>query len=354
MVRPDNGELLSIFRLFFDSSPQETKIISTSRGVNDFRETILATWDSGERYVLKLADNDFTFPAKIETWQQCAKSYRALGYYCPAILCSKKHDFPIVHYKDHTCVAWAEEYATYATAEARGGENTAFPMAQRREYMLDAFVMTAKIAAMQLDFTAYPSGYCLFERFAPSDASDEVLDNARQWKAYADTLPAAFQKQIARIWQRWTENRRQLQQIYPRLPTSVFQADLNPTNILLDENGKFAGILDFNLCGRDVFLNYLFREIYWIADVDEEIAYLLSVLQKVSTVYRFSALEIEAAPLLYRCLKPLWFTKLEKLKAAGADAQAIQDSLNETESLQTRPINFVHVMRKVAPRSWGD
>lgn len=103
-----------------------------------------------------------------------------------------------------------------------------------------------------------------------------------------------------------------------------------------------------------MFLNYLFREIYWIADVDEEIAYLLSVLQKVSAVYRFSALEIEAAPLLYRCLKPLWFTKLEKLKAAGADAQAIQDSLNETESLQTRPIDFLHIMRKVAPRSCGD
>jgi len=31
-----------------------------------------------------------------------------------------------------------------------------------------------------------------------------------------------------------------------RLPTSVFQADLNPTNLLVDDKGAFAGVFDFN------------------------------------------------------------------------------------------------------------
>ncbi len=74
------------------------------------------------------------------------------------------------------------------------------------------------------------------------------------------------------------DNRNELEQIYFKLPTSVFQADLNSTNLLLDDNGRFAGVFDFNLCGRDVFLNYLFREIHW--QYDEE--YLLETLKKVS------------------------------------------------------------------------
>ena len=56
--------------------------------------------------------------------------------------------------------------------------------------------------------------------------------------------------------------------IYHKLPTSVFSADLNTSNILLDEQGKFVGVYHFNLCGKDVFLNYLFREIYSGDDIE--------------------------------------------------------------------------------------
>ena len=117
----------------------------------------------------------------------------------------------------------------------------------------------AKIAGKYLDYGKYPSGYCLFDTFCPSDEVDEVLENALSWKEYAETLPEEFTEQVQQIWQLWMKNRRELEQIYHTLPTSVFQADLNPTNLLIDENGKFVGVYDFNLCGKDVFLNYLFR-----------------------------------------------------------------------------------------------
>lgn len=60
-------------------------------------------------------------------------------------------------------------------------------------------MMTAKVAAKQFDFCNYPSAYCLFETFCPSDEVDEVLENALEWKKYADNLPEKFQIQIQRI-----------------------------------------------------------------------------------------------------------------------------------------------------------
>ena len=199
--------------------------------------------------------------------------------------------------------------------------------------------MTAKAAAKYFDFCKYPSGYCLFETFCPSDKTDEVLEVAMEWKKYADKLPERFHTQIQEIWQRWLNNRNELEQIYDKLPTSVFQADLNSTNLLIDDNGEFVGVLDFNLSGRDVFLNYLFREIHY--QYSEE--YLLETLKSVSQIYCFSELEKQAAPLLYRCLVPLWHTGIDILKE-GTDENAIQIILDRVEELQTKEIAFAAYM----------
>ncbi len=341
---PSNTELLDTIGLFFDDIPNKYEIKNTSRGESDFRETVILEWISGEKYVIKLSDNDFTFADKIKSWKRCAEEYRKLGYYCPDILYSKNGDFPTVVYKGHCCVAYAEEFSKYGIVDERADENSDQYTKPNKEYMDEAFVMTARIAAERLDFTDYPSGYCLFESFCPSDKTDEVLENALEWKKYADTLPAEFQLQVRRIWQRWNENRAKLKQLYFDLPTSVFQADLNPTNLLIDDNGKFVGIFDFNLCGKDVLLNYMIREICWFSDSDEEINYILDTLKNISKVYCFSDIEKRAAPLLYRCLKPLWFSEVEKLKKAGNDINAVKSCLDKTENLQTRSIDFEYYM----------
>ena len=178
------------------------------------------------------------------------------------------------------------------------------------------------------------SAYCLFETFCPSDKTDEVLENALSWKEYAETLPDEFKEQVQRIWMLWTENRKALEPIYKTLPTSVFQADLNPSNILLDNSGKFVGIYDFNLCGKEVFLNYLFREIFE-SDFRQELDRIIKTLQTVSKYYHFSETEKNLALMLYRCIKPLWFNKLQKLKGLQNDMDAIKEHLNKTERTES-------------------
>lgn len=333
-----DGEIVRIFSLFFDHTPIAVRAIETSRDEDDFRAAYLIETDSGHRFVLKLAQNDFTYPEKIDVWKRTAEEYRRLGYYCPRIFPDRTGRFPTVDFGGHRCVAYAEEYAPYRPAAHSTTDDTLQIDVPQDSYRRDVWRMTALVAAQHFEYTDHPSAWCLFDTFCPSDERDEVLENALAWKAYADTLPPAFQGQVGRIWRLWTENRAALEPIYRQLPTSVFQADLNPTNILLDDTGRFVGVFDFNLCGREVFLNYLMRENY--GDFQREIVMIRDALRIASQCYRFSDAEKDAALALYRCLKPLSFISLESLKEAGTDPEAIQAFLDETERCLTAPIDF--------------
>lgn len=329
--------LIRVFTLFFDAAPIAAQTIDTSHGDGDFRTTVIGETVSGNKYVLKLAENDFTFPEKIGIWERTVEEYRKLGYYCPKIYRDKSGRFPVVDFCGHKCVAYAEEYAPFHPAADRTFDDNR-QNALYDSYKRDIWQMTARIAAQHFDYTEYPSAYCMFETFCPSDKTDEVLENALAWKEYADTLPHAFKEQVERIWRLWTDNRTALEPIYKKLPTSVFQADLNPTNILLDDEDRFVGVYDFNLCGKDVFLNYLMRENF--SDFQKEISMICDALRIASDYYRFSDLEKDTALMLYRCLKPLSFISLESLKELGNDLKAIGAFLDETEYYLTAHIDF--------------
>jgi Putative homoserine kinase type II (protein kinase fold) len=337
-----NHEIKNVLSLFFDDTPVASHLIDTSRGDADFRATFIVEMVSAGKVVLKLADNDFTFPEKISVWQRTVEEYRKLGYYCPRIFRSKSGDFPMVDYGGHRCAAYVEEFAPFHPVEDRFSEDFGQNGELYDRYKQDIWRMTARIAAQYFDYTEYPSAYCLFETFCPSDKTDEVLENALNWKACADALPPACREQVERIWRLWTENRSALEPIYHQLPSSVFQADLNASNILLDEEGGFVGVYDFNLCGREVFLNYLMRENY--DGFEREIGLIRAALKTACEYYRFSELEKDTALMLYRCLKPLWYTSVKELKKAGNNTDAINTCLNEAEHALTAPIDFAEHM----------
>lgn len=333
--------IAAVYARFFGGSPVSARIIDTSRGDGDFRTTALVDTANGSRYVLKLAANDFTSPDRIRMWQRTVEEYRALGYYCPRIFSDRAGGFPTADYGGHACVVYGEEFSPYRSLEDRTGDGPE-PGADGRACFEAVWTMTAKIAAKHLDCAPYPSAYCLFETFCPSDPMDEVLENALDWRRYAETLPEAFSDQVRRIWARWNENRAALEPLYAALPTSVFQADLNPTNLLVDENGAFVGVWDFNLSGRDVFLNYLMREVR--DDFEPEIRAIRRALTIAARYYPFSPAEKTAALPLYRCLKPLWYTRVEALKEAGTDEGRIRQELDQTERFLTENIDFAGCM----------
>lgn len=218
-----NQEIKQILQQFFDEIPVKVQTIDSSRGETDFREVLLLTFDSGEKGVLKLSDNDFTFPEKIAMWQRTVMEYRKLGYYCPVILSAKDGSFPTVIYKGRNCVVYREECSPYRSAEDRSADFSEWEKSSAWQYKKDAWIMTAKMAAAGFDYTEYPSGYCLFERFCPSDKTDEVLEDALEWKKYADTLPLECQDQVQRIWQRWMDTETNWNRFTEHFPPRCFK-----------------------------------------------------------------------------------------------------------------------------------
>ena len=359
-------ETEQIWNLFFDGLKEVCQRISTGIDEDDFRESIIGKTPSGEKYVLKIVDNDFTFPEKIEVWKRTVEEYRKLGYYAPRIITNKEGKFPSVSYQGRKCVAYAEEFAPYTPVEDRllelaesakktenaGREETAkktenagqveAPKAQRKPYEIyykAMWQMTAKVAERHFDYTEYPSAMCLFRTFCPSDEMDEVMENALTWKKEVDKFPEEFHEQAERIFRRWSENREELKKQYDKLPTSVFQGDLNSTNLLVDEQDRFVGVFDFNLCGKEVVLNYLFRETHH-PEFEKELKMIFDMLEIVREFYHFSEEEKSLALSLYRCLIPFGGSKLWRLMELKNDVSAIRSFLDETEKYQTMEIDF--------------
>ena len=106
----------SVVALFTTESIKKIWTTNTSHGENDYREVIFALLESGNKIVVKVAANSFTTNERIRMWQRCAEEYARQGYYCPKILSSANGIFPFIFYKGITCIAYAEEYSKYISA----------------------------------------------------------------------------------------------------------------------------------------------------------------------------------------------------------------------------------------------
>ena len=352
-------DFAGIYSLYRDDPPYTWEYKDTSRGEDDFRRTVFAQWED-RGLAIKIACNDFTTPHRVEIWRKTAAVYRAMGYYCPQIIDNRYGNAAeAVDYEGRPCIVYAEELAQLQTAEQLG--DSTIRQNGRYIYHDDALRFLCEVGSARLNFGDFPSGLCVLERFCPSDPCDEIMECALEFKEIIEGRFPQYNERFQRIWSRFLANRGALERIYGRLPVSVFQADLNPGNILLDRDMRFAGVLDLNLTGRDTALNVFFREL-WI-NFDEDIPdkrennmyyveensekALRSFLDNLSLMknsYYFTQAEKEAAPLLYRYLRPFWWRPLHALKRDQSDPEKVEQILSWIETEQSRSIDFERIM----------
>lgn len=91
-----------------------------------------------------------------------------------------------------------------------------------KPFRKELYRMTARIAAQKFQYTNLPSAYCLFDTFG-DDETDEVLENALEFRRYSRTLPEPFREQTDRIFARWEENRTELEKATPICPRPSFR-----------------------------------------------------------------------------------------------------------------------------------
>jgi len=353
---------IDIFALYRTEQPVRYEMIDSSRGEDDFRQTFIAEWKD-EKLAVKVVRNEFSTPQRIAGWREAIRAYIDAGYYCPQIVKNRNGNITeTVEYEGKECVVFAEEYAKYPLAQTRAEHESGKRPDGRHPFHDEAVMSIGVIGAKRLTCAEHPSGLCILEKHVPSDPCDEVMENALEFREIMEKELPQYRERFERIWARFEENMQVLKAVYPQFTWSVFQGDLNGTNLMTDEQGKFAGILDFNLCGRDTVLNILFREslinynetardneVFFSEEADAKaIQSLLENTRIVRRAYAFTGVERENVYLLYRYLRPFWWTPLMTLKwwKDKNEPEKIAQILDWIERQQTRTdIDFAGAMK---------
>lgn len=351
-------DYIEVFHLYDEAAPLKYETKNTSHGDNDYRIHIFAEW-ADRKMVIKITENDFTTVERVQAWAETIEEYLSAGYYCPRVIKNVYRDHAAnLSVNGRTCCVYAEEFSKYKTAEA-------FPKSEIKIdgsyiFLDDALKSIGVIGAKRLQTANFPSGRCILERFAPSDPCDEIMAESLNFKKVVEKSLPKYKERFDKIWNLFLKNRSKLEEVYSLMPTSVFQADLNHTNILLDDDKNFIGMLDFNLCGRDTVINYLFNEIMVECDCcgydvfyskeanDKTIKLFLAKIRLIADIYEFSEAEINAAILVYRYLKPFWWRPAHEIENVKEDEQKVLKIFEWVENELTRTdIDFLSAMRKI-------
>lgn len=340
--------------LYYDGNVSDIKVLDLCHGEDDYRKVYIAD-DGRRRLVIKHLSNNFSDRYRIEGWFKLMEEYRKTGLYCPNIVSNRNGELlhcDTVDGRDY--YTYAEEYSVYETAEHMGKEKYKDERGQDH-FTPDVMRSLGKIASARLDILDFASGYCLLEPFCAPDTTDEATECASAFVKYVeDKLPAHLPRAES-LLKLFYQRQKELSAVYSSLPTSCFQADLNDTNILLDENARFAGLIDFNLCGKEPILNYTVREALWAVcdkrlfgendsrlyfyskELDDlRISLFLENIRYIQDTYDFTPVEREVFPILFRYMNSFWWHQLDEIKLISEDDDKIEKLFDWLELQMTR------------------
>lgn len=333
--------------LYYDTEVTDVEIKDSSHGDIDFRKAYIVN-DGSSKIVIKYFSNSFSNQKRIMGWFRLMDEYRKLGLYCPAIIPNRHGELLYRHTVDgRDFYIYAEEFSVFQTAEQLDVE--------KRQYMPDVLRVLGTIASKHLDFLDFPSAYCLLEPFAGEDTTDEETECALLFVDYIKKNLPQHLPRAEKLLDLFYKNQEECRKVYGSLPTSCFQADLNSSNILLDDNLKFVGLFDFNLCGKEKILNYAMREALWATYqsclVDKDNNYIFyfdkelddirmkSFLENMSYIqetYSFGEEEKQAFPIILRYINTFWWYSLSELEAFSRDDSKVEKMLDWFELQMTR------------------
>ncbi len=340
--------------LYYDTETVDVQILDLCRGDDDYRKIYIAD-DGRRKLVIKYFSNTFSSERRITGWFRLMEEYRKTGLYCPAVIPNREGGLLHCDTVDgRRYYTYAEEYSIYETAEHIGKDK--YKNAQGHNcFTPDVMRSLGKIASAKLDILNWPSAYCLLEPFCAPDTADEATDCAIGFVQYIKENIPAYLPRAEYLLEMFYKRQKELRMVYSSLPTSCFQADLNDSNILLDGDNKFVGLIDFNLCGKEPILNYAVREALWgVSDKrlfgekgsrlyfyhkeldDLRIELFLNNTSYIQENYEFTAFEKSAFPILFRYMNSFWWFHLNEIKLIQEDENKITLLLDWLERQMTR------------------
>lgn len=318
-------------------------VIDTSHGERDIRKTYCLTFEDNRKFVLKAASNSFTTPSRVKGWQNLSRLYKENGIYCPQIIntIGGQCFVSFILEGNKAFICYLEEDKKYKTVREYIKENSENKEEERvleakfedisfRGKVLETIGIMANVSK---EFVCWPSPYCLYDTFCEEDKTDENYEFAEIFYKLCKEQVETDKELLENIWNIYIEKKSNFEEVYRKLPKAVFQCDLNLSNILIDENIEFAGLIDFNISGTETIINYAICEsIYYLNRNDIENLMEVETLEKydshfsesmkqIKKHYKFNEEEKVAFIALYNIVAPFRYPNISLFINVMEDGQ---------------------------------
>ena len=248
-------EIQDIMSNFGLSVQRVTHFYDTSHDNDDKRLNYILD----DKYVLKINSTRAMWEERLQEIHRLISRYRSIGVYCPDFLSSLDGKFSYAWQKDgreYTC--FVEEYAVYPLFDEKMEEHV------RKEVVEHLGILASKYTG--IDLSEAKSMWSIID-LAPLDVDiDEKQENTNM--LVAALRQNGYDELAGKVDAFNSMLREKIMTVFRKLPRCVYQGDLNSGNEL-QNNGHFAGLIDFNMSGTDVNINVFLNETNWFPDGEE-------------------------------------------------------------------------------------
>ncbi len=241
----DLNEVREIMAEFGLSVQSITKLYDTSRSDDDKRFNFVLD----EKYVLKINSETVMSESRLREISVLISHYHSIGIYCPKLLPTLNGNLSYsIEYENNRYTCFVEEFAAYPICDCKNEPN-------RAEVVEHLGILASNYTGIDLIETK--SMWSIID-LAPLDKGiDEKQENT-------NLLISALYKHgysdLAKHLDELNSSlRERIMTVFDKLPRCVYHGDLNDSN-LLHKNGRFVGLIDFNMSGTDVNINVFLNE----------------------------------------------------------------------------------------------
>lgn len=249
-------------------------VIDSSKGKEDKRYT----YPINNKYVVKVTNSKMVTEEYMSPIQKLIERYREIGVYAPKVIVKDNGCVVDVFiYDNQEWKAYIEEYMKYHVCT----DSDTLDYELKAKMLAHVGKLAAKFSNMPL--CTHYSMWTIIHLHAMDEDIDEKEENlndlCREMEKYE------FYDIANRIRVKNAACRNKIREYLDELPTCTYQGDLNPSNILVDCNNEFKGVIDFNMYGEEVNINCFINEcMYFLESIDFEELSGKQIFEKMNLV----------------------------------------------------------------------
>ena len=242
---PGLPEILAELAAFGLEGETSVRLIDSTHDAADVRLNYVID----KKWVLRFCNAPDMTERRMGDLSRLIGRYRAMGLRCPALIADARGVY-LHPWKGLRC--YLSEYIDLPLAEE-------VELLDEERLCLEVGESVARFAERyrDVDLSETMGMYSLFD-LSPFDVPNGVDEKQDNFNQLIRLLRGEGEGALAdRLEARHGEVRRRLRTVYRALPRCVFQGDENFSNVLVDGEQHFAGLIDFNLAGTEVIVNQL-------------------------------------------------------------------------------------------------